>query len=329
MNRIEITKTGINFLYHDDVILKETGNWLYRTTQVKNVWPCLRELCTIASDVTWEDLLNVIATNESLKYFVETCYPNYLFVAPLNIISRNVIVKNHNIKIEPILYPSSATDRPLILDSKIKVKNNDRTPLPASMKWTLLEILDILFSSAKSTYSCFLSYDGLRDERYSLIPHSDTMTCLMSHCAISSQTTLGDIFRFVNNNKMLKAFMSEYSLCNIAQFHKAAKTKPNKFSTDVRYLQIGSYGEFFSKKFYIGSKFYGVARKPTGTEISVTTTPLNELVHLPVLTDNKFTIRFARNSKTFASCFKDFTILDILHAIYWDIGLLSPERCSR
>jgi len=37
MNRIEITKTGINFLYHDDVILKETGNWLYRTTQVKNV----------------------------------------------------------------------------------------------------------------------------------------------------------------------------------------------------------------------------------------------------------------------------------------------------
>lgn len=319
MNHVEITKTKI---YYKKLLGK---TFLYNP--IKDIWPYLRKPCTIDSGVTWEDLLKIILTNDSLKYFVEKCYPHYLFIPPSDVISRNVNIKNNVLKINPISYPYSKVDKPLILKNKTKIKNNDKTPLPASMKWNLLEILDILFSDAKSKYFCSLSYAGLRDEENNLISQDDEMACLMSRCNIYTNTTLGDIFRFVSNNKILEDFISKFSVCDVSAFHDAARIKPEKLSTEIKHLQISSHGELICKKFYILSRFYGVtgnitkkAEIPPAEQHSVTMTPMRELIHLPIILNHKFIIRFSKNSKVFVDCLKEFTLLDVLDAIYWDIG---------
>jgi hypothetical protein len=323
MNHIEITKTEICYCES----IKSHGNFHYTSTEIADVWPYLRKPCVIANGVTWEDLLIVISENNSLKTFVEKCYPHYSFIPPSDVIARNVFIKDYNFKIKPVLSLSSS-DKPLILKDEIKLKNNDRTPLPASMKWSLLEILDILFSEAKSQFSCFLSCDGLKNKNYKLIPPDDIMTCLMSKCKVTTKTTLGDIIKFVSSNKMLETFISKYSSCDVSALHKSAKTKPKKLSNKI-YLQINSHGELFNGKFFILNQFYGVGNMlqlgeetPRTEQHSITTTPINELVHIPVIANNKFVIRFTKNYKIFTDCFKELTLLNILDAIYWDIGIL-------
>lgn len=308
MNYIEITKTGI--CYNESI--RGTNNYLQ--TKIENIWSYLRKPCVIADGTTWEDLLEIILKNNSLKYFVEKCYPHYLFISPLNVVSKNVIIKKHKIKINLVLSTYSP-DKPLILKNEIKIKNNDKTPLPASIQWNLLEILDILFSDAKSNFYCSLSHIGLFDEYNSLIPPDDQIACLMSECSISENTTMRDIFRFVSNNKILEDFMSKYLSCDISILHKAAINLKNL--SDFTHLQISSYGILFDRKFYIENKFCGMSHltETNVCDLLYECNALSGVIHLPIILNNKFVIRFT-NGKIFAGCFKNFTLLDILYVIY-------------
>jgi len=377
MNRIEITKTGIKCHYYDEelrnhcIVIEIEGEWFvmeegidgkelheassrqdadnffYKEKEIGDIYPHFRESCTIADGVTWGDLLRIIEENDSLKLFVEKCYPNYRLVSPPDVISRNATVKNYSFTIEPVLPPTiskDVTDKPLVLKQEIEVKNNDNS-IPAFMKWSLLEILDILFSDAKAEFFCFLTYSGLKDGNHELVSYENEMSCLMANCKISGNTTLGDIFRFVGGNRALEHFMSKYSWCDIPSFHEAAK-KPSekKPSDEIKHLQISSYGELVKGQFYIASKFEGIgdmsqltkdeiartrphAIIPETERYSVTMTPMAELVHTPVILNQQFDIRFFKNAKIFSDGFKEFTLLDVLDAIYWDIGYYGdPEK---
>lgn len=161
---------------------------------------------------------------------------------------------------------------------------------------------------------------------------------LRSFCQIDPDTILKDIINLVSNSKVLETFLGMYSWCNnIKEYNKEANKNPilNE-NSEVDYLEISWHVTWDKEKdgFYLFKEpeFLGIGFPlkeekydlPKGyvAKYAIEFTPLNELAHLKVKLNTQFTSkRNFKNAPTLkGSC--DFTLLEVLDAIYWEISFL-------
>jgi hypothetical protein len=166
---------------------------------------------------------------------------------------------------------------------------------------------------------------------------------LRDSCEIAKGTTLQNIFDIVDSYKLLKTFISQYSLCkDIEAFHKQAKETPQweKDEEKIEYLEIkhtpntSDYKSKTSYSTHVG--FYGVGPTPDKITYSISYSPMYKLSHLPVKLNKNFIIKEPYNRKThnkdnmpknLVKATTDFSLLEILDGIYWDISFMGgPEE---
>jgi len=156
---------------------------------------------------------------------------------------------------------------------------------------------------------------------------------LRSACEIEDGVTLGDIFKFVESSELLTRFIGAYSWCGaIDEFHHDAKLPGSPSAPDddpLEHLEISRYGEINvwhaseGSDFSTSAHFSGIAK--SGQNYSVSYTPVQNLVHLPVKLNKKFTIK--RNfEETIFEGETYFTLLDILDTIYDDISFMGGPK---
>lgn len=136
--------------------------------------------------------------------------------------------------------------------------------------------------------------------------------------------------------KLLKSFISFYSWCpsinelNLDAFTPVTEDK----KSNIKYLRISWSASDFKwknkKEFNESPDFIGVGIDEEGLETrhSVSYCPLYEIAYLPVVLDTTFKIfeESVLKSKDLYESTKDFTLLDILDAIYWDISFVGGPK---
>lgn len=194
------------------------------------------------------------------------------------------------------------------------------------------------------------------------IPKKRTIcTHLRSRCIISEGTTLGQIFEEVSKYKLLKLVIAQYSWCrSIDQFHEQALEKghPKGFAplsyleiyhntkTNTAFKKVKHPGGLREKTITIDYEsyieFHGMGPPEEDSQIksdlisySVSYSPMWELANLPVRLNNEINVFEPWNNKIhnkenppekILSRTKEFTLLEVLDAIYWDISFMgSPQ----
>lgn len=185
------------------------------------------------------------------------------------------------------------------------------------------------------------------------------LRCLYDACEIEDDVTLGDIFTMVESYMYLEIFIGEIARCPIQDFHAQAKEPVEIKDTKekIDYLEIIQSAEVFdmsendkreyfkkngnvtgfnpekSKFFDTNIDFGGVGPHPDrpGETIaySVSYTPVNQLIHLPVKLNTSCRVLSQSVRGPCVELFtatRAYTLLDVLYAIYFDISFVGgPE----
>lgn len=182
-------------------------------------------------------------------------------------------------------------------------------------------------------------------------------THLRSVCEIAPGTTLGQIFDAVDKYKFLKLVIAQYSWCSaIEEFHAQAKEPMRKEGEcdEITHLEIYWHveTESFTEKikhpgglreriqavdFEVSPDFHGIGPCKEGEDhrgngleyYSVSYTPMYELVDLPVVLKKEFNVytpwdsnQPKKKSEKILTSKREFSLLEVLDAIYWDISFM-------
>ena len=184
-------------------------------------------------------------------------------------------------------------------------------------------------------------------------------TCLIhlrSTCEISEGVTLKQIFQIVEKYKLIKAFISQYSWCyHINEFHAQAE-EPNYILEEdlepMTHLEISHHvdvNKVIAKKKHPGGTrerkitmdfetspvFYGIGLSPEGEPVtySVSCSPMWQLADLPVILNKKVDVyepwlagEAVKNNELLHTTTRDFSLLEVLDAIYWDISFMGGPK---
>lgn len=192
-------------------------------------------------------------------------------------------------------------------------------------------------------------HDWDSDKRETEVFRADedrVLTHLSETCEIEEGTTLLDIFNMVESYEMLKIVISQYAWCSkIDEFHAQAKEPytPKDDDEKIDYLEIYHHATISSGHFNSYDGFHGVGPEPPDYEhptesgmitYSVSYSPMYELAYLPVVLNTDFVLyggttfikgKGAR-TKTLCQATLNYTLLEVLHAIYDDISFMGgPE----
>ena len=182
-------------------------------------------------------------------------------------------------------------------------------------------------------------------------------THLRSRCEIAEGTTLRQIFEAVDRYRFLKLVIGQYSWCRaIDEFHAQAQEpmQRREDAEQIDYLEIYHWPEvhkYTEKKKHPGGTrerkivvdfdtsvgFHGIGPakgddlqySTDGTiPYSVSYSPMYEIADLPVKLKKEFTVYtpFEPGKKTedreILKATREFTLLEVLDAIYWDISFM-------
>jgi hypothetical protein len=146
------------------------------------------------------------------------------------------------------------------------------------------------------------------------------------YCEIEEGVTLKQIMNVVANNEALSAIISVYSDVNdIEGWHKELNRKAKR-DTDLAYIEIFRSGQIWKKDMSIWLEWLGVRKRKSKTEgkkVSLSYVELCNIAHVPVKLNTKFKIwgpDQKREDKPIIDYVSDFTLLEVLHPIYYDIG---------
>ena len=108
------------------------------------------------------------------------------------------------------------------------------------------------------------------------------------------------------------------SVNDIAGFHEEVNFK-KKRDTEIQCIEISYDGNIYKKQLQFWTNWYGVIKKQ---RLSLSYTPLYTIADIPVKLNKKFDIWDWDNmkDKPGISYKRDFTLIEILHAIYNDIS---------
>jgi hypothetical protein len=145
-------------------------------------------------------------------------------------------------------------------------------------------------------------------------------------CGIEEGVTLKQIMNVVANSEALSAIISVYSDINdIDGWHKELNRKAKR-DTDLAYIEIFRSGQIWKKDIQIWLEWLGVrkrASKTEGKKVSLSYVELCNIAHVPVKLNTKFKIwgpDQKREDKPVIDYISHFTMLEVLHPIYHDIG---------
>jgi hypothetical protein len=161
-------------------------------------------------------------------------------------------------------------------------------------------------------------------------------TLLRCSCEIEEGVTLRDIFEGVAKLPDLKDFISQYAWCrHIDEFHEDARKMVLKMEPDpepLDHLEIYWHASTHNYKkknsIDLSAGFHGIG-KPNEqgfTCYSVSYSPMWELANLPVKLNTEVSIYDPKmrdgKAKLIFMGERDFTLLDVLDAIYDDISFM-------
>lgn len=175
-----------------------------------------------------------------------------------------------------------------------------------------------------------------------------SFSLLSKPCKIKKGVTLGDILNWVKDNKYLKVFFSQYSHCDVEAFIAQSEipySPPEKEEDKLEKLEIfwvaDQDEDNGKKKVYFSPGFHAIGTPDPSSHYypedggsinySIALTPVNELVHLPVVLNKKLDIYGADYNKSEIefSAENDFTLLDVLHAIFWEISFYGGPNTKK
>jgi len=146
------------------------------------------------------------------------------------------------------------------------------------------------------------------------------------HCDIEEGVTLKQIMNVVANNEALSAIVSVYSDINsIDDWHKEVNRKAKK-DDELAYIEIFRSGQIWKKDIQIWLEWLGVRKRKSKTEgkqVSLSYVELCNIAHVPVKLNTKFKIwgpNQKKEDKPVIDYTSNFTLLEVLHPIYYDIG---------
>lgn len=199
----------------------------------------------------------------------------------------------------------------------------------------------------------FHKWDSETRKYTSIVPDKmNIITYLRARCEIAQDATLKHIFKAVAEYDFLKLVIAQYSWCKqIDEFHAQAKEEAKskiEESEIIDYLEIYHHPEIHkiveNKKhpgglrekiitidFDTSASFHGIGHVRDGSKInySVSYSPMWELADLPVKLNKTFDIYqpfdpYKHNKdvqpEKIMSATREFTLLEVLDAIYWDIS---------
>jgi hypothetical protein len=151
-------------------------------------------------------------------------------------------------------------------------------------------------------------------------------------CEFDKGVTLKAIMNLVASDELLTKIVAIYSSVNhIEDFHKEINQKCSNKDKDVDYLEIYRSGEIFDGELSTWTDWHGVNTKEKcdycgkkewpdhGHYISYSYTPTYEVANIPIKLNERLIIRENYN-KVVLDVNQKMTLLEILHAIYYDIS---------
>src|SRR3990172_8338932 len=152
------------------------------------------------------------------------------------------------------------------------------------------------------------------------VPESDMnlIHLLRERCEIAPDFKLGDLYRWVDECPVLKAFIKEYTWCApIDAYHQSAKD-PEAPDTVMTHFEISRTGEIFEGKLDVGDDFCGVGEPTEGyTRYSISGARMAPYIHLPIILNKQMEIHSLDKevppaSSLLLSATTEFILLDVL-----------------
>lgn len=179
------------------------------------------------------------------------------------------------------------------------------------------------------------------NKKYRRAKKLTVLTYLRDSVEIAEGVTLRDLFRIVSQYKLLKLFISQYSWCRqLEEFHAQAEEPMRDDEKDkLEYLEIYWHASVHKYKketsFDVSVGFHGIGTpdRPENamtadgkTHYSVSYSPMYELADLPLKLNTALKIwgpwEGKPPQKVIFEGKKDYCLLDVLDAIYWDISFM-------
>jgi len=180
--------------------------------------------------------------------------------------------------------------------------------------------------------SCIFTKTGLKTVKQEVRTSCKHPIIHLNHlCEIDEGVTVKDIMKVVAKDKLLSLVVSCYSdVSDIEMFHHELNKKGER-EKSFHYIEVYKSGDFFGGEINIYSDWHGVDSKKTckycghkkwpdhGHFFALDFIPLNEIANIEVKLNKRLIVR--ESYKKIALDVKcSFTLLDILHAIYYDIS---------
>jgi len=320
---------------------KEVDRFFYDETPIEGVWSKLRSTCHIHKDATLGDFYRIIDDDPTLQFLIQCFFPFHDTMeicsneaSPKEIVVSRKAELNHDhmrwtSAVDGIVSPDNSGSK-LIFTETIPVFLNGKQVGEGKNTWSFLEILDALMGAGAPRESVKIKKDKFET---SAGETESIMAWAMGPATIDPDVTLQDIFNLVDKDELLKTFLSEYSWCHaIDEIHAAAQ--PHSPSESITEIHVYDRSRLTNAGYFdIGAEISGIgpidedAAKayenstsplPEFETYSVSATPIAEIAPLPVKVVNGYT--FLQNLNKKISHSRDFTLLEILDAIYWEIS---------
>ncbi len=180
--------------------------------------------------------------------------------------------------------------------------------------------------------SCVFTKRGLKTVRWNketgkddiyLEPHPAIH--INHYCEIEEGVTLKQIMNVVANDPPLSLIVSMYSdVQDIEGFHKELNSK-KKTDTKLSHIEIYRSGQIYKKDLSVWTDWIGILKKKGkyGKEVGLSYVPLYKMANLPVKLKTDFKVwsmNEIKPEKPAIDYKTSFTLLEILHAIYYDIS---------
>jgi len=153
-------------------------------------------------------------------------------------------------------------------------------------------------------------------------------------CELQEGLTVCDLFKAVQEHSLLTDLISRYSQCQaIDQFHEEiSKSKETDVFAAVGHAEIYRVSQIHDNEFgsWVDWHFVDIKAKcencgredwpDHGHFVSLSYTPLNEIAHLELKLNKNYIIRNMDKDEVIFKGTTEFTLLEVLHAIYYDIS---------
>jgi hypothetical protein len=386
MNRLRITKNGLKLLKWnselrgetriqqdgEDYVVKRKSDRavLYRASsnedaeefywqeaEIQYPWVYLRDSVNLDEGITVEDIYRLIKNEEELEALCDMLWPLWEDYKPTEdnvLVYRQGVITGGTLTFECLW--NTNTDKTLELAESLRISRGEDVLCEEEYHLSFLELLDCLFGCPNRVLR-LTKTEGLIDaeateESYTLQRLvEDPLRYLLHPVVVDENVTVGDVFCWVDQQEMLKNFISMYSWCReIDAFHAEAKKEPepDEWHNKIHYAEayrsievhVGRYRSIDE-----GLMFHGIGDiaeetlehyqrtgepAPTTDAYSLSGSHASSYANLPLRAEEMVEIRqmpvYSRKGnckeslKILAKVRCRWTLLDLLDAIYWDIS---------